>query len=458
MGVNVDTVGVGTQFYLRNHTSSNGFYLRQGKDNQTQNLTGLYNLMEEGLGDRTGIYNELIARDGMARGLYNDVAATGTESSVGISNRVGGKGRRTGMYTYLRDHDDYVSNEPMIGTHTYIYRHHHRPRVYGSLIEIRSYDSDPTHQAYGQYINFIKSNDNGAVSYGVYSRVPEAKDYAGYFVGNVTVTGNFIEASDARLKRDESSIDSPLEVIKKLKPKKYKFKGDNRFSYAADRDHYGFMAQEIEQVMPALVHDINHPPVYEPVEREDGEKIKTKKRQDKVDGVVDTTEIVDIDGEAYRVVHPAETLKGVRYTDLIAVLTGAMQEQQAMIEALGGEVEELRGELAALRECVECGGSTMTPKVGMSRLGEGPLQTSNLVVEGSSVSIYPNPTDGMITIAHPSSKEYSIRILSINGSEMLSLKAISRQTTVDTSGWMPGSYVVEVISEDIIESNSIVVK
>ena len=88
-------------------------------------------------------------------------------------------------------------------------------------------------------------------------------------VGNVTITGNLVETSDARLKTEGEKLTSALAIIEELQPKKYNFVEGNRFKYDASIPHYGFMAQEVESVLPALVHDIEHPEILEPIDDTD---------------------------------------------------------------------------------------------------------------------------------------------------------------------------------------------
>jgi hypothetical protein len=354
----------------------------------------------------------------------------------------------------------------MIGTHTYIYRHKHRPQVYGSLIEVRSHDDDPTHTAYGQYINFINSNDNGAVSYGIYSRVPEAKDHAGYFDGNVTVTGNFVNNSDARLKKNIERIDRAIDVVMQLQPRQYQFLEGNRFSYSCERMHFGFLAQDLEKVLPALVHDIAHPPVLEPVaesaeeerrHREDNGGLSTTVKSKKVDGVLDTTTTalkrIKIGKQEYTVAHEAQMFKGVRYNDLIAVLTGAIQEQQGMIEELGAEISDLKQELEELRECTKCRESSQFPKMrSTSSDSESDVKSisgsQSLASPINSIVIYPNPATNEITIS--TTEGTTIRAVNTYdsvGKLIVSYKPNSMIFQMNTSRWLNGNYIIEVLDD-----------
>ena len=68
-------------------------------------------------------------------------------------------------------------------------------------------------------------------------------------VGNVTAGGDVITNSDIRLKSDIRSIDDSLGLINRLNGKLYTKDGK--------KDQLGFIAQEVEQVLPQLVHTAN---------------------------------------------------------------------------------------------------------------------------------------------------------------------------------------------------------
>lgn len=65
--------------------------------------------------------------------------------------------------------------------------------------------------------------------------------------GTVTAT-SFINSSDARLKRDITPITNAEQIINNLRPVTYKWNGDT-----GDNIHHGFIAQEVEEVMPENV-------------------------------------------------------------------------------------------------------------------------------------------------------------------------------------------------------------
>ncbi|MFY9309946.1 MAG: tail fiber domain-containing protein [Bacteroidia bacterium] len=122
-----------------------------------------------------------------------------------------------------------------------------------------------------------------------------------YVNGTATqLTGTW--GSDQMFKTDIDSISNALAVIKQLKPKTYYFDTTNVWGLNfPSKKQYGFVAQELEQVLPDLV---------------------TSKTQN---------EDVDSSGN---VVHPAVTYKTVYYLELIAFLTKGIQEQSTQIDSL----------------------------------------------------------------------------------------------------------------------------
>jgi hypothetical protein len=119
----------------------------------------------------------------------------------------------------------------------------------------------------------------------------------------VWATNGTIQTSDERLKKDIYPIQYGLSTLMKLKPVAYNWK-DERLNEG--KLNLGFLAQEIEKVVPeAVVHIASGTPT------RNGEKTET---------------------DTY----------GMKYTELIPVLTKAIQEQQAMIEELKKQVAELQ--------------------------------------------------------------------------------------------------------------------
>ena len=84
----------------------------------------------------------------------------------------------------------------------------------------------------------------------------DSGDYAGYFAGNVGVTGTVMDGlSDGRLKEDAQALVGALGLIAQLQPKSYRFKSDLGIPLPEGRQ-YGLIAQELEPVLTDRERDI----------------------------------------------------------------------------------------------------------------------------------------------------------------------------------------------------------
>ena len=115
---------------------------------------------------------------------------------------------------------------------------------------------------------------------------------------NSVLTGNLLMTSDRRLKSEIKTLPTTLDIIKQLNPVSYK-KKDSISSSNYKNEEMGFIAQEIQKVLPMLV-----------------------------------LEGADMD----------KTLS-VNYISLIPVLTKAIQEQQTQIEEKAKVTDELKKQL-----------------------------------------------------------------------------------------------------------------
>ncbi|HET8839454.1 MAG TPA: tail fiber domain-containing protein [Flavobacteriaceae bacterium] len=101
-----------------------------------------------------------------------------------------------------------------------------------------------------------------ATNYAVYG---EAQDpgfggtyYAGFFDGDVTVTGTFTNPSDKKLKENIEPEKNVLEQIEKLNPVVFQFKNTDEVNLPTGLQH-GFIAQELEKIFPELVKEVTKP-------------------------------------------------------------------------------------------------------------------------------------------------------------------------------------------------------
>ena len=147
--------------------------------------------------------------------------------------------------------------------------------------------------------------------------------WAGWFAGDVYTTGSY-QPSDRSLKTNIEDLDNASELVSKLKVHTYNYLTDKYPTMnLQEGERFGFLAEELKEVLPQLVKSTEQPNMLP-----DGEE---------------STELPTIDV--------------VNYTELIPILTAAIQEQQkqietlqpARVEALELENEDLRNEVIELR-------------------------------------------------------------------------------------------------------------
>ncbi|MCO5260833.1 MAG: tail fiber domain-containing protein [Crocinitomicaceae bacterium] len=102
---------------------------------------------------------------------------------------------------------------------------------------------------------------NTTFNYGIHSTANgDGIIRAGYFDGWIETTAGSVITSDQQFKVDVTPITSALSTVSKLMPKTYFMDTVNysQFSFGKERQ-YGFIAQEVETILPELVHESIHP-------------------------------------------------------------------------------------------------------------------------------------------------------------------------------------------------------
>ena len=137
--------------------------------------------------------------------------------------------------------------------------------------------------------------------------------------GNANVSGLFTN-SDAMFKTNIEDISSPLGIINQLQARKYYFDTTNFNEFAFEEDlQYGFIAQELEQVLPDLVENRTSPVQYDSL----GNQISIP-----------------------------YTYKSVEYQEIIPIAVGAIQELSSENDSLRNVVTNLNDRLSALENCL----------------------------------------------------------------------------------------------------------
>lgn len=182
-----------------------------------------------------------------------------------------------------------------------------------TLYNLYGRSTDP--DAYNSIGAYGSSSSASNFNYGVYGVAPTANGYAVFAAGNTFTTGAY-SSSDAKLKKDILPLDQGLSTILRLNPKKYQFdQAQYGFMNLPEGEQYGFLAHEIETVLPTLVKQSFH--LYDPAD------------ENKPEG----------EGLAF---------KAVNYPAVVPILVAGMQEQQEIIDVQAANIQKLEARLAAI--------------------------------------------------------------------------------------------------------------
>lgn len=481
-----------------------------------------------GSGNNYGLYNRAFHYgSGLNYGLFNYSRHYGTGEHIALYNVMwyNGSGQKTGIYTFLGDDEpeNSGSSSSMFGNRIKI-RTRHFPNVYGNYIDLvnSSGNSNASRNLFGTYIKIDGSNAAYS-SYGVYSYVedvPGANNYAGYFAGDVVTNQPTIVTSDSTVKDDIKDVKGAREILKKLKPKSYRYKKDNRFATDSERTSYGFLAQELEQILPEMVVDVHHPEITDYADPELPDEVLNddslnsgNRRENKTPNPGHHSDDRR-EQTGTRVRHKAETLKGIRYLELIPILTQALQEQDAELtnlkklttangktispdttfglelRKLQQENEILRGEITAIASRTDSIKLYYQNKVTALEEANQEYHSYLSVVQtdledlkdriqaleectdctngiglhqatlaGKHVSVYPNPASGKVTVNNTITDNYLVRVLTADGREHARLQAADWIISIDVSAWPTGTYVFETYDNGILlHQESIIVQ
>lgn len=178
--------------------------------------------------------------------------------------------------------------------------------------------------------------------------------YAGYFAGDVTVTGTFSDPSDAKLKKQVRRLKNALPLLQQLQAKTYTFRNDDyQFMHLPKGQQFGLIAQEVEEVLPELVKQNIHPGLS-----------------------AEEAQLRRLDADQ---IHPAVNYKSVNYTGFIPILIQGVNEQQEEIadlkaenEALRNEVEDLKAQFQQLLQAVQGTNQSQQTTLNSSTLHQNP--------------------------------------------------------------------------------------
>ncbi|MBV6405214.1 MAG: tail fiber domain-containing protein [Flavobacteriales bacterium] len=247
--------------------------------------------------------------------------------------------------------------------------------------------------------------------------------YGGWFDGYAYCSLGIWSPSDATLKQNVEPLTNAMDVIGQLQPMSYTYRSADFPTMALDdRAHYGLIAQDLENVLPALVQQSGQPAVVDSLGNE---------------------------------VFPAVDFKAVNYEGLTAWLIAGLQEQQTTINTLQDQLASLQQDLAT---CCAAQGSTdersMSPGARL-RQGFGDANAGAGEALHTDLFIVPNPvadhTQLRYTVATPGRTR--LEVSDAGGKRLVVLEEAVREAGAYTHDWTttdlaPGTYHVTLFLND----------
>lgn len=222
------------------------------------------------------------------------------------ANDIAMVGNKSFIYWYSGDNSDYAGGDSYSG---FIGSNQYGSMFFESNLSSANIDGETA-------VNFLVSDElrmkldvNGNLGIGT-----STPAYRLQVDGNADITGELTAASDKRLKKNIKELDNGLAIVGRLKPSTYQFRVDEYPDLSlAEGQKFGFIAQEMEDVLPELVRTG-----------------------------------MDVEGA-----NGSFAVKSVNYIEVIPVLTKAIQEQQEIIDAQKEEIKLLREGLTSLAAKVD---------------------------------------------------------------------------------------------------------
>ncbi|MFT6997508.1 MAG: hypothetical protein ACJAQ4_001262 [Cryomorphaceae bacterium] len=232
-------------------------------------------------------------------------------------------------------------------------------------------------------------------NYGIYGEYEPSlgmSGWAGYFVGDVFTTGNYLP-SDENYKTNINELEEASTLLGQLNPVSYEYNNEMGIPFGEGL-LYGLVSQEVEEVLPSLVRDVTVPV--------------------KLDSL----------GE---VIREEMVIKSLRHNDFLALLIKGHQEQNALItdqaamlteqeaenEELLSELNELKTQMADMQnQMTEVMASFQSTQSKMNNCcGTTPSEKSRS--ETGAIELeqnFPNPFEDVTTINFSINEPAQIRL------------------------------------------------
>ena len=241
----------------------------------------------------------------------NEILTINGKATVNESTSSTSTHALSGIKTHTGNHDAYG----VYGENTVADFYGYGVYGKGGFIGVRGQvNATGTNSYYG-----VRGNVSGGsgANYGVYgSSNSGATNYAVYAAGDLAYSGTLISTSDRKLKTNINRLNNGITTIMSLQPSTYSFKESYQKSMqVSNKPQFGFMAQELQIVLPELVSENKHPGA-----NKDDQEI---------------------------------SYLGINYIGLIPILTAGMQEQQEHIKTLEDKIESQNQSIESLISRIE---------------------------------------------------------------------------------------------------------
>jgi hypothetical protein len=282
----------------------------------------------------------------------------------------------------------------------------------------------PTYGIFGSIASTadVKSPAFGAAIYGTSST--DSNRFAGYFNGNVFVTGTFT-VSDKKLKENIENEENVLAKLAQLNAVTYMFKENEHLNLPSQLQH-GFLAQNLEEVFPELVTTINKP-------------------------------ILDKDNKELGMYE----YKAVNYIGMISILTSSLQEldkkSKAEMQALKEETAAVVAQLNDKVEALESKIQALTGETKPDSLND--VSDLGFSMEQNKPNPFTNQT--VINYTLPSNAKATISVVDLSGKFIreYSLSSEKGQLTINSSNIGKGIFVYALISDnEVILTKKMVIR
>jgi hypothetical protein len=152
--------------------------------------------------------------------------------------------------------------------------------------------------------------DGGSLAYGIYaSSTNSLIPRAGYFNGLIEVNGQVI-GSDQQFKDSIITISGGLKVLSQLKPVQYNYKtnGYEQFHFGSEKQ-YGFIAQQVQTILPDLVHNSKMPAQFDSTGTEISPEVSYKSLNYIAIIPINTQAIIELNQKVERATLSDESIK-----------------------------------------------------------------------------------------------------------------------------------------------------